>query len=125
MHCVMETSVFARQAELIGLTDAERFEIASLLSNEPKLGDLIKGTGGARKFRFQKLHSGKRFGYRIIAYFAGDDVPVFLLDVLDKGDRLNLSQAERNEFKKALGRIADDYRMATKERVKPLSEIAS
>lgn len=125
MHSVMETESFARQAELVGLSDDERLEIATLLSNEPKLGVLIKGTGGARKFRFQKPHSGKSSGYRIISYFAADDVPVFLLDVLDKGDRLNLSQAERNDLRKALGRIADDYRKATKDRVRQLSEIAS
>jgi hypothetical protein len=114
----METEAFARQAAKVGLTEDERHEIAGLLSEDPRLGELIPGTGGARKFRFAKAGMGKRSGYRIISYFAADDVPVFLLDVLDKGDRLNLSQDEKNQLKKALGRIAKDYRMATKEKVR-------
>ncbi len=127
MHCVVETEAFARQAAKVGLTEDERHEVARLLSEEPMRGDLIPGAGGARKFRFAKAGSGigKRFGYRIISYFAALDVSVFLLDVLDKGERLNLSEAEKKDFRKALGRIAEDYRKATKERVKQLSEKAS
>lgn len=125
MHCVMETEAFSRQAAKVGLTDDERLEIAVLLSEEPTRGELIPGTGGARKFRFPKAVKGKRVGYRVVSYFAGHDVPVFLLDVLDKGDRLNLSQWERNYLKKLLGRIADDYKKAEKEKVRLLSEIAS
>jgi hypothetical protein len=37
-------------------------------------------------------------------------VPVFLLNVFAKGDRVDLSQAERNELRKALAGLADDYR---------------
>lgn len=125
MHCVIETEAFARQAETVGLTDDERLKIAGLLGEEPTRGELIPGTGGARKFRFPKTGMGKRSGYRIISYFAADDVPVFLLDVLDKGDRLNLSQDEKNQLKRALGRIADDYRAASKEKVRRLAGIAS
>jgi hypothetical protein len=121
----METEAFARQAALVGLTEDERHEIAGLLSADPKRGELIPGAGGARKFRFAKAGMGKRSGYRIISYFAADDVPVFLLDVLDKGDRLNLSQREKNQLKNELGRIADDYRKASRERVQPLAGIAS
>src|SRR5208283_3591645 len=99
MHCVMETEAFARQASAVGLTEDERHEIATLLSEEPTRGELIPGTGGARKFRFAKAGMGKRAGYRIISYFAAEDVPVFLLDVLDKGSRLNLSVVEKNQLR--------------------------
>jgi len=121
----METEAFARQAVKVGLTEDERHSIAVLLSEEPTRGEMIPGTGGARKFRFPKAGIGKRAGYRIISYFAGSDIPVFLLDVLDKGERLNLSQSEKNELKKVLGRIGDDYRKAAKEKVRKISEIAS
>jgi mRNA-degrading endonuclease RelE of RelBE toxin-antitoxin system len=42
-------------------------------------GDTIEGTGGARKVRFAGCGQGKRGGYRVISYFDGDDVLVFLL----------------------------------------------
>lgn len=88
-------------------------------------GELIPGTGGARKFRFAKSGMGKRSGYRIISYYAADDVPVFLLDVLDKGARLNLSPGEKNQLKKVLGRVANEYRKATKDKIRSLAGIAS
>jgi hypothetical protein len=125
MHCVMETEAFARQASIAGLTEDERHEIACLLSEEPTRGELIPGTGGARKFRFAKAGMGKRSGYRIISYYAAEDIPVFLLDVLDKGARLNLSPGEKNDLRKALGRIANEYRKATKEKIRSLAGIAS
>ena len=124
MHCVLETENYANQAENVGLTEDERHRVHTLVSDDPKLGDLIPGTGGARKFRFPKRGMGKRSGFRVITYFAADDVPVFLLDILDKGERVNLTQAEKNEFKKELGRIADDYRKSVAEKVATL-ELAS
>lgn len=124
MHCVMETEAFARQAVLVGLSEEDRHRIAKMLSDDPTLGVLIPGTGGARKLRYAKNGAGKSGGYRIITYYAGDDVPVFLLDVLDKGERLTLSQKEKNELRKWLGRIADDYREGSRERVIQLAGIA-
>ena len=39
-------------------------------------------------------------GYRVITYFGGDDIPVFLLTVFSKGERAGLSQAERKSLAK-------------------------
>ncbi len=56
---------------------------------------------------------GDRDGsYRTIHYCGGDDIPVFLLAVLKKGERADLSQAEKNELRKELAGLADDYRRA-------------
>jgi len=43
---------------------------------------------------------------------------VFLLLVFSKGERANLSQAERNELKSILGGLADDYRVGVKRKVR-------
>ncbi len=45
-----------------------------------------------------------------MTYFGGVDVPVFLLAALSKGERANISKAERNELKLVVATIADDYR---------------
>jgi hypothetical protein len=52
--------------------------------------------------------------------FAGEDVPVFLLAVIKKGERDNLSKAERNELRKELGGIAEDYRAGQRTRIAEL-----
>jgi hypothetical protein len=71
---------------------------------------LIAGTGGARKVRFARSGSGKRGGSTTVHYFGGDDVPVFLLALIDKRSQANLSKAERNQLAEILPRIAAAYR---------------
>lgn len=110
MQSVLLTPTFERQAKAAGLTDDDIQEIAAALARDPQAGDLMVGTGGARKVRFARLGAGKSGGYRTIHYFGGDDVPMFLLALLDKGARANLSKAERNELAKVLPQIAAAYR---------------
>ena len=45
----------------------------------------------------------------MITFFSGPDVPVFLLNVFAKGDRVDLTQAERNAMRDELAGLADDY----------------
>ena len=60
--------------------------------------------------RVARSGQGKSGGYRIVVYYAAEDVPVFLLALIDKGERANLSKAERNVLRDSLARVADDYR---------------
>ena len=65
---------------------------------------------------------GKRGGFRTVHYYAGDDVPVLLLALIDKGEDENLSKAERNELRIELAGYADDYRKGVIEKVAALSK---
>ncbi|MDP3548149.1 MAG: type II toxin-antitoxin system RelE/ParE family toxin [Phreatobacter sp.] len=60
--------------------------------------------------RFARPGSGKSGGYRTIHYFGGDDVPVFLLAIFGKGEKANISKAERNELASILPTIAASYK---------------
>ena len=110
MQTVLFTPMFERHAARAGLGDDEIQEIAATLAADPLAGDLIKGTGGLRKVRFARRGEGKSGGYRTIHYFGGEDLPVFLVDVVDKRARENLSQAERNAIAKQLPLLVEDYR---------------
>jgi hypothetical protein len=90
--------------------DDVREALVLFLSANPQAGDLMPGTGGARKLCFRRPRTGERSGYRVIFYFAGRDVPVFLLNVFTKGDRANLSKAEQNMLRALLGSLGDDFR---------------
>ena len=125
MHCVIETPDFGKSAKAEGLSADDRHKLTTFISDNPKAGVLIQGTGGARKLRFRKEGSGKSGGYRVITYFAAEDIPVFLLDIYSKGQKLNLSDAEKKEMKSILGGIAKDYRQSMKEKVSELAEKAS
>src|ERR1700727_1073936 len=99
MHTVCETAAFERSAADAGMTPDEVARLTLHLSETPDAGELLVGTGGARKLRFAKAGRGKSAGYRVVTYCA-DDIPVFLLHVFAKGDKINLSYAERVTMKK-------------------------
>jgi hypothetical protein len=122
MHAVIETESFAKSVKAQGLTENEHFEIVQAIALNPSIGDLIKGTGGARKVRFGGKGKGKSSAYRVVTYFAADDVPVFLLEFYAKNEKINLSKAECNELKKILSGIADDYRRSTRSRISKIKE---
>lgn len=50
----------------MGLGDSELKELEELLILNPQEGDVIQGTGGARKLRFQLEGRGKRGGAKVI-----------------------------------------------------------
>jgi hypothetical protein len=100
-----------------GLDDAELAEIAATIAVNPFVGDIIPGTGGARKVRFGGRGKGKSGGYRVITYYAAEDVPVFLLALVDKGQRADISQADRNALREILGTLADEYRAGVRRKL--------
>jgi hypothetical protein len=51
MHTVNWLSVFERQAKAAGLGFDDIFDIAATIAMNPLAGDLIVGSGGARKLR--------------------------------------------------------------------------
>ena len=110
MQTVIRTPTFLSDARAAGLSEDGQAEIVNLIAANPKLGDIMAGTGGARKVRVAGRGKGKSGGYRVVTYFAADDVPVLLLALIDKGERANLSKAERNELRQILSAYADDYR---------------
>ena len=110
VHAVIETPIFLADAKQAGMDADERSALVSLLAANPEVGDIMAGTGGARKLRFRRPGTGKSGGCRIIFYYAGLEVPIFLLNVFTKGDRSNLSKAEQNTLRAILARIAGHYR---------------
>lgn len=110
MHTVVETADYLRDAKDAGLTEQERQRIIAWLATHPDSGDEIKGTGGARKVRFAGKGKGKSGGYRVISFYSGPNIPVFLLNVFAKGERVNLTQSERNELRDVLSALIKNYR---------------
>lgn len=110
MQTVIETEDFLKDAKNAGLSEDDRREIVDFISENPGAGNEMVGTGGARKVRFAAKGKGKSGGVRVITFYSGADIPVFLLNVFAKGDKVNLTKAECNELKKILGHIAEAYR---------------
>ena len=111
MHLVIETPDYLVDAKALGLTADERRSIVDFIAQTPDVGVEMKGTGGARKIRFAGRGKGKSGGYRVVTFYAGEDMPVFLLSIFSKGERANLSQSERE--------LPDIQEMAQKRLCRP------
>jgi hypothetical protein len=118
MHAVIETPTFIADARAQGLSDDDRQSIVLAVSKHPMAGELMPGTGGARKRRIAGRGRGKSGGYRVVTYYGGEDVPVFLLVMFSKGEKANLSRADQNALRAILSTLADDYRAGARGAVR-------
>ncbi|WP_158818695.1 type II toxin-antitoxin system RelE/ParE family toxin [Methylocapsa sp. S129] len=109
MHAVCETKAFERAASGAGMSRAEVDAFIGFLAANPDAGDEIQGSGGCRKIRVAGEGRGKSGGYRVVTFFTGEDLPIFLLTVFAKGEKANLSAAERNGLAKLTAILAADY----------------
>ena len=116
MHTVVLTASFERQLKIVRLREEEVQALIIILATNPFAGDLIEGSGGLRKLRFPKFGGGKSGGYRTIHFYAGVDLPIFLLDIFDKRDKGNLSKAELNAFARLLPTLVEEYRISAAQR---------
>ena len=83
------------------LTDEDYRALQNLLLGNPEAGDLIQGSGGLRKVRFEdkQRRKGKRGGLRIIYYFWDGGQEFWMFTLYSKGEMEDLSAAERKAFK--------------------------
>lgn len=92
------------------MTEDEITDLVEYLAENPLAGDEWAGTGGCRKVRIRGRGKGKSGGYRVVTFYSGDQLPVFLIAVFGKGERSTLSKKECNELAKITRAIVDEYR---------------
>jgi hypothetical protein len=110
VHTVVETPAYLTAAKSLGVGDAMRAEIVAAVSADPRLGALLVGTGGCRKFRWGKDGKGKSGGVRIVSFFGGEEMPVFLLTIFAKNEKASLSKGEANDLGVFTRLLAETYR---------------
>ncbi|PTS88409.1 addiction module toxin RelE [Sphingomonas sp. HMWF008] len=86
------------------MSDEECDDVKTMIATNPLLGTPI--AGGARKLRVAGRGKGKSGGYRVVYFFGGGDIPIFLLTVFGKGEKDNLTKPEQN----ALAGVGDRLR---------------
>ena len=110
MHTVCETHAFHAAAADAGMDRDEIERLVEVLAADPQAGDVMQATGGCRKLRFGGRGKGKSGGYRVVTFFTGEGLPVFLITVFGKGEQANLTKAERNTMAKLTKILVDEYR---------------
>ncbi len=110
MHTIVESPSYLRQAQKLGLSDNDLDAIKLLLAQRPDIGDVVPGTGGARKVRIRAKGKGKSGGYRVITFYSGVALPVFLLDIYAKSRKAGLTAGEVNRFRKIIDAILREFK---------------
>ena len=70
----------------------------------------MQGTGGVRKMRWASKGKGKSGGSRVIYFFYNETIPLFLLTLFSKNEKINLSKAERNELAELVKELIKNYK---------------
>ena len=96
-----ETSVFTKQVRK--LLDRESYRPLQLrLVAEPDAGDLIRGTGGLRKVRWEGAGRGKRGGVRVIYCRAQKQDVMLMLLIYGKNQQDDLTSEQKAVLKKLI-----------------------
>jgi len=96
------TITFDRLWNKFGFTDDELLSLQLTLLTNPKAGDIIKGTGGARKIRFSFYGSGKSGGIRVIYIDLTAKNQLYLILCYSKGIQDDLSAEQRKQVKELI-----------------------
>lgn len=95
----VELPSFMARWKALGLNDDDLLRLELDLLADPKVGAVLKGTGGVRKVRFAFENRGKSGSIRVIYIDFEIYEKIFLLTAYAKAGQENLSKAERNDLK--------------------------
>ena len=94
----VETPLFASTAKRV-IAESELIAMQEELLRNPYAGDLVAGTGGARKIRVATSGSGKRGGARVMYRYSQRVAKVYLLLAYAKNETGTLSPAGRRHIR--------------------------
>lgn len=95
---ICEVSAFASEARQV-FTEDEHERLIIYLAFYPDSGDVMTETGGLRKLRWPARGQGKRGGARVVYYFRDANMPLYLLAVYTKGEKIDLTHAEKKAMR--------------------------
>lgn len=98
----IQATVFTRMWKNLEFNDEDLRRLEIILLKNPKIGDVIQGTGRLRKLRFAFQNRGKSGSVRICYVDFEEKEKIYLFAVFAKNEQENLTQAERNFLKKQI-----------------------
>ncbi len=99
----IELPLFRSKWQDLGLNDDDLRRLQEEMLLDPKIGPVMKGTGGVRKTRFAFEHQGKSGGVRVIYIDFEIHEKIFLITAYPKNVKDNLTESERNELRQLIG----------------------
>lgn len=93
------TKPFLACWKAMGLDNNNLNELEQALLENPKIGDVIQGTGGARKMRIQLDGRGKSGGGRVVYIDVFEKEKLYLLFAYPKNVQENLTEEQKQIIK--------------------------
>ena len=102
------TKEFDRLWKSAGFGDTELRMIENKLIKNPSTGKVISGTYGLRKFRWNIKGKGKSGGLRILYVDFPIHSKLFLITLIKKSERENITQPEKKIINKLITEIKNN-----------------
>ena len=99
------TAPFRKCWKAMGLDDDSLLILEAALLENPQLGDVIEGTGGARKMRIQLEGRGKSGGGRVIYLDVYEREHLYLLFAYPKNVQDDLTPDQKKAVRKMIEEI--------------------
>ncbi len=99
------TAPFRRCWKAMGLSDDDLLILEDVLLRDPQRGDVIEGTGGARKLRIQLEGRGKSGGGRVIYLDILERSDLYFLFAYPKNVQEDLTSDQRKAIRKLIEAI--------------------
>ena len=106
---IVETSSYIKAVNAMW-DESTQIEFKNYIALNPQQGDIIPGTGGIRKIRWQSSGHGKRGGSRIIYYVYDAEHPIYLLFAYPKNVQANLSEKEKKILSELVSVLKNSFK---------------
>ncbi len=93
------TAAFRKSWRAMGLNDDDCKKLEEILLANPQLGDVIEGTGGARKMRIRLEGRGKSGGGRVIYVDVYEKEKMYLLLAYPKNVQDDLTSEQTRQIR--------------------------
>ena len=99
------TEPFRKCWKAMGLSEDDLKKLEEILLENPQLGDVIEGTGGARKMRIQIENRGKSGGGSVIYVDVFEKEKLYFLLAYPKNVQDNLTPDQKKQVRKLVEAI--------------------
>ena len=103
----VETPTFSRQWSSLELTDEDLHEMQNFTMTHLDAKNIIPGTEGIRKIRWEARGRGKRSGVRTIYIDLLSSEEIFFLFCYPKNQQVDLSEREKSMLNRIVREIKD------------------
>ncbi len=106
----VELPIFRSRWKDMGLNDDDLKRLQEQLLADPKIGAVMRGTGGVRKMRFAFEQRGKSGSIRVIYVDFEVYEKIFLITAYPKNEKDNLTDTERTEIKQMIHALEEQLK---------------